>query len=251
MGPVGAGPVAAAFYNFCPPMVAAAVPACWDVVDSAVLVRIRAETAAEALAAVCSPGTLDALVGALPLLRRLVAACWGQGRILTGVNRALWPHLEGAVAEPLAVVAEVWQATTTLREHRGDGHVAALVVHGLSGLEAHLLVTGTEGVAVETLRDNRGWSEQDWQAGADRLVRRGLLDAEGRATEEGHVLRRAVEAMTDQLAEVPWGVLESAELGAVAVALRVAANEIQGSGLYPFPNPMGLPQLVSSRVSYH
>jgi len=245
MGPVGAGPVTAAFYNFCPPMVAAAVPACWEVVEPVALVRIRAEAAAEALAAVCGPGVLDALVAALPLLRRLVGACGGQGRILTGVNRALWPRLEDAVAGPLAPVAEIWQTTTTLREHRGDGHVAALVVYGLSGLEAHLLVTGTEGVAVETLRDNRGWSERDWRDGADGLVRRGLLDAEGRATEEGHALRRAVEAMTDHLAEVPWTVLEPVELGAVTAALQGAAEEIQSSGLYPFPNPMGLPQLAS------
>jgi hypothetical protein len=35
--------------------------------------------------------------------------------------------------------ARLWQACTTLREHRGDGHVAACVAAGLSGLDAHVV----------------------------------------------------------------------------------------------------------------
>ena len=39
----------------------------------------------------------------------------------------------------------LWQATTVLREHRGDGHVAALVDAGLNGLEAHITFVGAGG----------------------------------------------------------------------------------------------------------
>jgi hypothetical protein len=35
-------------------------------------------------------------------------------------------------------VTVLWQAATVLREHRGDGHVAALVVEGLDGCQAHV-----------------------------------------------------------------------------------------------------------------
>ena len=37
---------------------------------------------------------------------------------------------------PNAPYAQLWHAITLLREYRGDGHIAALVTHGLSGLEA-------------------------------------------------------------------------------------------------------------------
>jgi hypothetical protein len=145
LGAVGAGPVAAAFFNFDPAMVRRAVPACWDVVDPATLTVRRAESAAGVLHEICSPGALDALVAALPLLRGAVARCGGEGRPLTGANRELWPSVEaalrrhGSAPESIIEVGEVWQACTTLREHRGDGHVAALLTNGLSGLEAHLL----------------------------------------------------------------------------------------------------------------
>jgi hypothetical protein len=235
--------VTAAFYNFHPEMVQAAVPGCWEAVDPATVARVRAMAAAEALAAVYSQETLSDLGAALPLLRRLADACAVDGRIMTGANRVLWPTIEADIAADRRPVAEVWQATTTLREHRGDGHVAALVAHGLSGLAAHLLVTGTEGVAVETLRDNRGWSKAAWAEGADELVRRGLLDADGRATERGHVVRQSVEATTDALAGAPWTALSDDERAAATAALRRAAREVQDSGMYPFPNPMGLPPL--------
>ena len=49
LGRVGPGPVAAAFYNFHPGMVARAVPGCWDVVAPETLCRVRAIAAADAL----------------------------------------------------------------------------------------------------------------------------------------------------------------------------------------------------------
>jgi hypothetical protein len=36
-------------------------------------------------------------------------------------------------------VARLWHAATLLREHRGDGHIAALVIGGIGGTEAHVL----------------------------------------------------------------------------------------------------------------
>ena len=79
---------------------------------------------------------------------------------MAGANRSLWPRI--ATALGTGGLGEAWQACTTLREHRGDGHVAALVVHGVGGLDAHLLAAGTKAVPVEVLRDNRGWSEEEW-----------------------------------------------------------------------------------------
>ncbi len=248
LGAVGAAPVAAAFFNFDPAMVRRAVPSCWDIVDPATLTVRRAGAAAGAVSDISTAEALEARVAAHPILRRAVAGCAGEGRPLTGVNSVLWPSVEVGLrrrAVPAAVIelGEAWQACTTLREHRGDGHVAALLVHGLSGLEAHLLAAGTLEVPADVLRDSRGWTGPQWAAGIALLAGRGLLRPDGAATAAGRELRRRIEAMTDDLAAPAFVALADEEMADLHRALLGCATQIQGSGLYPFPNPIGLPAL--------
>jgi hypothetical protein len=153
----------------------------------------------------------------------------------------LWPRI--ATALGTGGLGEAWQASATLREHRGDGHTAALLSHGVHGLEAHLLAAGTKAVPAEVLRDNRGWTEQEWNDGAATLVARGLLHDDGRATDEGRILHGAVEELTDRLAEPAYAALGDGALEDLYDALRACAAEIQAARMYPFPNPMGLPPL--------
>jgi hypothetical protein len=241
MGRVGAGPVTAAFFNFAPAMVSKAVPGCWDVVAPAVLCRVRAIAAADALGELCGVEARSALLAVLPLLRRATASSDGAGRPLAGANRSLWAAI--ATALGTGGLGEAWQSCTTLREHRGDGHVAALVAHGVRGLEAHLLAAGSKGVPAEVLRQNRGWSEEEWAAGTASLVDRGLLHADGRVTDAGRTLHASVETLTDTLAEPAYASLSDGALDDLYGALRRCAADVQASGLYPFPNPIGLPAL--------
>ena len=44
-----------------------------------------------------------------------------------------------AIPNPDNVVARFFHAGSLLREHRGDGHIAALMIEGVGGLEAHVL----------------------------------------------------------------------------------------------------------------
>src|SRR5207244_10550707 len=44
-----------------------------------------------------------------------------------------------AIPVPDDVVARLFHAGSLLREHRGDGHIAALMTEGVGGLEAHVL----------------------------------------------------------------------------------------------------------------
>ncbi len=248
LGAVGAGPVAAAFFNFDPAMVRRAVPSCWAVVDPASLTVRRAAAAAAALHELCSADRRRALSVALPTLRRAAARCAGEGRPMTGANRELWPSVEAGLRraglpEPVIELGEAWQACTTLREHRGDGHVAALLTQGLGGLEAHLLAAGALGVPADILRDARGWTRARWEGGIARLAGRGLLRPDGVATAAGEDLHRLIEAMTDDLAAPPFAALADEETVALHRALLACATHIQASGLYPFPNPMGLPAL--------
>lgn len=247
LGWVDAGPVMAAFYNFHPGMVARAVPGCWDVMSPADLCALRCLAAVTALGTTCGSNELSALAENLPLLRRAAGACSGEGRILTGANRELWATMAPALIRRGTngrdlQLAEVWQHCTTLREHRGDGHVAALVAHGLSGLEAHLLASATAGVPPEILRDNRGWSEAEWSAGADVLVGRGLLGADGGVTVQGQALHTAVEDLTDRLAE-PACLSVDGQRAVLYRALAACAVQVQASVL-TFPNPMGLPPMA-------
>lgn len=240
LGRIGAGPVTAAFYNFHPAMVAKALPGCWAVVAPLTLCRVRAIAAGEALSEACGVAARSDLLSALPLLRRVVAGCDGDGRVMAAANRELWPTISTALGT--GGLAEVWQACTTLREHRGDGHVAALLLRGLGGIDAHLLAAGTKGVPAEVLRDNRGWSEDDWEAATSRLASRGLLHADGRATDAGRTLHAAVEEQTDRLAAPPYAGLSDAALAELYGALSACAREVVASGILPFPNPMGLPR---------
>ena len=230
----------AAFFNFHPAMVARAIPACWEVVAPETLCRVRAIAAAEALGEVCSTASRSALLASLPLLRRAAAACDGAGRMMAGANRSLWPRI--ATALGTGGLGEVWQGCTTLREHRGDGHVAALVTHGVSGLQAHVLAAGTKAIPVELLRDNRGWSEAEWDDTTASLARRGLVHADGRVTDAGRTLHGEVEELTDELAEPAYAGLSDLALEELRGVLAACAADVAASGVVPFPNPMGLPR---------
>jgi hypothetical protein len=234
--------VAAAFYNFHPAMVARAVPGCWDTVAPLTLCRVRAIAASEALGEACSATARSNLVAALPLLRRACAGCVGAGRVMAAANLGLWPAIDTALGT--GGMAEAWQACTTLREHRGDGHVAALVAYGAGGIDAHLLAVGTKAVPPELLRDNRGWSEEEWERASTGLAARGLLHVDGRATDAGRTLHASIEEQTDRLAAAPFAGLGDAALADLHGALVACAREIVASGVLPFPNPMGLPPVA-------
>jgi hypothetical protein len=232
LGAVTAGVVEAAFYNFHPSMVRRAIPDAWGFATPEAVLRARVEAATAALLRV-APSAVEAAEELVPLLGRVVAAADGAGRPLFSANRGL-----RASEHP---VSALWQSATALREHRGDGHVAVLTSEGLDGCEAHVLFAVCEGVSASILRNNRGWSEEDWQAAADRLTVRGLLANSGTPTAGGRSLRAYIEDRTDALAVRPYRTLTQAESGQLLVPLGILAEQVQTSGILPFPNPMGLP----------
>jgi hypothetical protein len=172
----------------------------------------------------------------LTTLWRVLDAAEPGGRPLFAANREL--------DDPDDPVAELWQATTTLREHRGDGHVACLTSEGVGGCEAHVLFSATEGTPPELLQRSRGWSAEEWHEATRFLRQAGLLDAEGEATERAHRLRERVERRTDELAVVPYGALTDDQRERLVAELTPAAHTVVRSDLLPFPNPIGLPPVV-------
>jgi hypothetical protein len=233
MGAVGPGVVSAAFFNFHPSMVRRSIPDAWSFAGPATVLSARREGAAAALRRVHP--SVDATAPALvALVDRVVEAADGSGRPLFGANRQL-----GAAsgADP---VEALWQGCTSLREHRGDGHVAGLVAAGLDGCEALVTLAAAEGIPAGLFRESRGWSTAEWGAAVGRLGRRGILGSDG-LTSAGVALRGTLEHTTDRLAGAPFAVLTDDEYRVLADGLRVVADAVNGEGVIPFPNPIGLP----------
>jgi hypothetical protein len=102
----------------------------------------------------------------------------------------------------------LWHAQTLLREFRGDGHVAALLTAGVSGLEALILHVASGEADERFLRVTRGWRREAWAAAAGNLRERGLVTAEGTAlTAAGAELRAGIEETTDRLAAPAYDAL--------------------------------------------
>jgi hypothetical protein len=195
-GPVGPGIVTATFYNFNPELVAQALPAAWEKTTPAAMVAARLAAADAALTrglgAEVLAGPEVAEAAELARTAALAATRWPQGRPLFAAHAELsWPE------QPHLVL---FHAQMLLREFRGDGHVAALLTAGLTGLEAVVLHVAAGEIDERFLRGSRGWSRRQWAAAAEGLRARGLLGEDG-LTEAGRALRERLEATTDRLAE--------------------------------------------------
>jgi hypothetical protein len=229
MGAVGAKVVAATFYNFNPDLVAASIPAAWELASPTEVTRVRYRIVDAALPRVLGEELAGSseLAHAAVLLRRTAEAIPNaDGRPLYAGHAELeWPDTPHG---------QLWHAITLLREYRGDGHIAALVDHELSGLEALITHTATGiGFNVDFARRLRGWSREQWAAAIDGLRGRGLLNDAGELTSAGLELRSTVEDRTDELAFAPWRTLsddQAEELAGLAAVLR---KVVGSAGLFP------------------
>ncbi|MEV8512637.1 hypothetical protein [Dactylosporangium sp. NPDC051484] len=231
LGAVGPAPVIAAFYGFAPSMVTRALPDVWTRITPQAALEVRRSGARRVLEDVEG---LDGVEEAAALLKQAAQETECYGRVLGAANAALpWPE------DPLDVL---WQAATVLREHRGDGHVAALLVEGIEGCESMVWrIAVNKGRGREMAQAGRGWSDEEWDAARQRLRQRGFLDGEGGATEKAIAAYRTIEEITDQLAARPWQALGPDATERCAKLLRpIAARVFEVLPFYP--NWIGLPR---------
>jgi hypothetical protein len=236
LGPVGAGVVTATFASFAPAFVARRVPGVWTTTtpDGALAARLAGVDAAVERAL---PGWADSAEAreAATLARRAAEAVDVPGRPLAAANAALpvpdRPHLA------------LWQSLTTLREHRGDGHLAVLLQRELLGLPALVLTAAAGMTAADWLQRARGWSPEEWAEAAEPLTERGWL-ADGQLTAAGQELRAAVEADTDRLARGPWTALGEPGCDRLAELLTPVRRAVVAAGDWPAHNPIGVPERV-------
>jgi hypothetical protein len=233
LGPVPAEVVIALFYNFHPAMVRRAIPDAWSLASPEALVEARLAAVDEGLRRLLGPAVDGAAIAeAAELAAEAARATSTAGRPLAAANLALpWP------SEPHL---RLWHAATILREARGDGHVTALVVAGLSPCEALVTASAAGGPPAEMLRAYRKWSQAEWDEAAEGLRSRGWLDERGGLTEAGRAGRDAVERRTDELIEPSWLALGAQRAARLESLLLPVRKEILARGGLPVPNPAGI-----------
>jgi hypothetical protein len=198
-GRVPAEVVIATFYNFNPTLIHKAIPSVWDVTTPEAVLEARYAGASNAYHRILGDDIVASaeMAEAAELAREATTALQVVGRPLYAAHASLpWP-------EPAHL--QLFHAQTLLREHRGDGHIAALVIAELDAVEA-LVTYVPSGPALppDVLRATRGWSDDEWNDGVERARARGLLDEAGGVTAAGAQLRAAIEAQTDAAAAAPY-----------------------------------------------
>ena len=232
LGPAGAAVVTASFYNFAPAFVARAIPAVWELITPEQALRTRMAGAVEALGGLLD-GRESEVAAAADLLWQAAGELDCAGRVLAAANAALpVPDHESSG------LARLWQVATVLREHRGDGHFAALVAADIDGCEAVALRCCLD-LRREDLQPVRGWTDTEWDGALGRLADRGLVGADGELTSAGRDAHAAVETATDHAAARPWtrlGPETTANVVKVLTPLALACASV-----LPYPSPVGVP----------
>ncbi|ARE73632.1 hypothetical protein ACFVZ8_29860 [Streptomyces sp. NPDC059558] len=225
MGAVGPGTVTATFYNYRHDLLARHLPAVWDTATPEQVLAARLRAADSTLRRLLGPETVESpeMAEAADLAMRATEGCTRHARTLYAAHADL--------PVPEAPHLRLWHATTLLREHRGDGHLAALLLAALDPVEALVSHTATgRGMTAKWIKAIRGWEQSDLDAATGRLRERGILDADGELTEEGKAVRERLEAETDRLDVAPYehlgeqGLARLAELGSGFVTKAIGAG---------------------------
>jgi hypothetical protein len=200
MGAVPAEVVIATFYNFHPGLVRKSMENTWTLTSPTAMLTARLNAVDSSLRRAFGDEVLGSveLAEAAGLTQRaaMVACEHPEGRPLFAGHASLpWPE------EPHLAL---WHGQSLLREFRGDGHIAALTLEGLSGLEALISHAASGDVPAAVLQASRAWSDDEWAAGIERLASRGLVDESGAFTEAGRAQRQAIEDATDRAALLPY-----------------------------------------------
>src|SRR6204780_1572990 len=124
--------VHALFYNFADGEVARHIPYVWDIATPEAVLAARERGCAAAVRRILADlADSRGVTRAADLATKAATSAPIEGRALYAGLRTL--PIPG---EP---VARLWHAANLLREHRGDGHIAALVSERIGGTQAHVL----------------------------------------------------------------------------------------------------------------
>jgi hypothetical protein len=223
--------VQATFFGFAPFAVEYGMTGAWDRVSPAELVAARYRGADRALRRLCGDLCDDASLGeAVELYRSATVGLPVEGRPLYAGNAALpWP------TEPHLAL---WHGQTLAREFRGDGHLAALVAHGITAPQSLVLNGAFAGHGMtDFLKSTRAWSPEQWEAANEELVDRGWVTADGDLTDAGRKAREDIEAKTDELALPMWERLGDDGCARLRELVMPLVQAVIDNGGYPVAAP--------------
>jgi hypothetical protein len=222
LGRVPAEVVHAVFYNFADGEVARHIPRVWDTVTPEAALAARQQGSVAALRRIL--GDLAGPPGfarAADLAVRAATSAPAEGRVLYAALRAL--------PVPEEPVARLWHAATLLREHRGDGHIAALVTAGIGGTEAHVLHALSENMPAEKFGRVHHLHADRLARVVDGMRARGLIDASGWLSDAGRETKERIESLTDDLAAPAYSSLEAAELDELIASLEPISATLEAA----------------------
>ena len=211
--------VHALFYNFAPGEVARHIPKVWRTTTPEAAIAARREGCTNALRRIL--GELVETPGftrAVELLTTAATSAALEGRPMYAALRALPP--------PEEPVARLFHAASLLREHRGDGHIAALMAEDIGGLEAHVLLAVDLGMPARSFGRIHHLPAAQLAGLVDGMKRRGLIEDESTFTAAGRLAKDRIEALTDELAAAPYEILGTTELDELMAALEPLAQRL-------------------------
>ncbi|HTT91386.1 MAG TPA: hypothetical protein VMF65_17650 [Acidimicrobiales bacterium] len=216
LGLVPAEVVDSLFYNFAPGEVARHIPKVWRTTTPEAAMAARQMGCVKALRRILGDHVgSPAFARAAELLLQAATSAPYEGRPMYAALRA--------VPVPEDGVARLFHAASLLREHRGDGHIAALMTEGVGGLEAHVLFALDMGMLPEDFGRTHHLPAAQLATVVDAMRDRGLVGDDGWLSKQGRAVRRRVEALTDNLAAKPYENLEPDELDELAANLEPIA----------------------------
>jgi hypothetical protein len=219
---VPAGVVHAIFYNFAPGEVARHIPRVWNMITPEAALAARDRGCVAALRRMLGDRAEHPSVArTADLAVKAATGTRTEGRPLYAALRTL-----PAPEQPLA---RLWYAANLLREHRGDGHVVALVANGIGGTEAHVLFALSEGMPAEKFGRVSHLPRAQLAAVVDGMRDRGLIGADGWLTADGRATKARIEALTDDLAAPAYDALEPGELAQLIADLEPMAAALKAA----------------------
>jgi hypothetical protein len=216
LGIVPAEVVDALFYNFAPGEVARHIPKVWRTTTPEAAIAARQTGCARALRRILGDSVdSHTFSRATELLMRAATSAPVEGRPMYAALRA--------IPIPDDLVTRLFHAASLLREHRGDGHIAALMAEGIGGLESHVLFALAMDMPAEKFGRIHHLPAAQIAALIDGMRDRGLIGADGWLSEQGRAVHQRVEALTDDLAAKPYQSLEHHELNELISTLEPIA----------------------------
>ncbi|TDD45105.1 MarR family transcriptional regulator [Kribbella antibiotica] len=223
LGQVPAAVVDAIFFNFAPGMAEEFYTGVWDVATPAEALAAREAGSVKALRGILgSLADSPAIARAADLALRLAFDAPLEGRPLYAGLRT--------IAVPTEPLARLWHAATLLREHRGDGHNAALVAAGINGQEAHVFAALDGGMTPRAYGRLDPLTDAQLEAVVAGLRERGLVGADDRFTALGRELKDRIEEQTDLAAAPAYASLTADELDQFIADLKPLAARIETVG---------------------